>query len=476
MYHGAAMEDVASARHFSPRRRTAVVLTGEGTGLAYLTGVVKALAASGVRLDLLLGRGAGAIVAAFAAVDGNGRLHEPGGLLESFERRKPYALRPFYRLALVCVALAFAFFLAPALVGLISIVAIPVRALVAWLSPQAEPATDFLTELYMGLERYYLPAIAIPIVALFLAVTARWLATVVAERRLLLLLSRDLPFAPAVELAPLAEALSSGLWQIVRGASTSSRPPSRAALGEAYRGLLEGSLGQHGFRELVLYALDTETGEEVPFVALKERYTRKVGARRDGAEVAEPIDLCSEGAQLLADALLASVSPPGLVAGVPLKLPLGSRFGGEVHRFSSSLVLGEGALADAVACGAEQVLYVCSAAAAKVASGSAWERLSTAALRSRLAEDLAWAAASGDVPVFVIRPEVERLRPFELSGRRQLGRDRLTPMALVAQGERDALQQFVYPVLGEDLPSFAAAPPDSAVPVARENWDGPKEL
>jgi NTE family protein len=61
-------------REYSPKRRTAVVFTGSGTTGAYHAGVLRALDESGVKLDLVVGSGMGAITAAFAAVAGGARL------------------------------------------------------------------------------------------------------------------------------------------------------------------------------------------------------------------------------------------------------------------------------------------------------------------------------------------------------------------------------------------------------------------
>ena len=57
-------------RLYSTRLRTAVVLTGSGTAGAYHAGVLRALHEAGVRIDLVAGRGMGAVSALFAAVDG----------------------------------------------------------------------------------------------------------------------------------------------------------------------------------------------------------------------------------------------------------------------------------------------------------------------------------------------------------------------------------------------------------------------
>jgi hypothetical protein len=114
-----------------------------------------------------------------------------------------------------------------------------------------------------------------------------------------------------------------------------------------------------------------------------------------------------------------------------------------------------------------------AAAASSRVSGNLWERISTAGLRASLERDLAWAAANTEVPVFVVRPEIERLAPYELEGRPQTGGGRLSPKALVDQGARDVEQLFVRPVLGEELSSL---PRENTVPIDREWQAGPKEL
>ncbi|MEW6320734.1 MAG: patatin-like phospholipase family protein, partial [Acidobacteriota bacterium] len=68
---------------YSPERRTALVLTGTGADGAYHAGALRALVEAGVKIDLVAGRGIGAIGAMLAAVDGAARLWEPGGLWRS---------------------------------------------------------------------------------------------------------------------------------------------------------------------------------------------------------------------------------------------------------------------------------------------------------------------------------------------------------------------------------------------------------
>src|SRR5687768_16964943 len=68
---------------YSPERRTALVLTGAGADGAYHAGVLRALHEAGVKVDLVCGRGIGAVSAIFVAVDGASRLWDQKGLWRS---------------------------------------------------------------------------------------------------------------------------------------------------------------------------------------------------------------------------------------------------------------------------------------------------------------------------------------------------------------------------------------------------------
>jgi hypothetical protein len=460
---------------FSPRRRTAVVLSGEGTGAAYLVGAMKALDAAGVRVDVVLGRGAGALVAAFSALCAEDKIDGDGGLLGEVLRRRPYRLSRFYRFVALCLAASFAFFAAPALVGIASVVLLPVQALVRGLFPDSDVGrTSWLSSLIAAVEPYYLPAVAFPLIVLFLVFTFLWLRRVWNTRGRRPDLS-DL-FPPLFDLEPLEGMLAASLWQLAKGTASRERPPGRHALSQAYVQLLTAGLGQTGFREIVIYALDTDTGAEIPFVVLKDRFAGKLASSLDGTLV-EPIDLAADGGALFFDAVLAALTPPGLAPEVGMKLPRAAKLGGEVHRFVSSLASGAGVLAQAVAAGAEQIFYVTSVPAGGRVSGSLWERMATGAARAGLERDLQALeslAPNGEVPVFVVRPESERLAPFELEGRPQVGGGRLFPSALVDQGARDVERLFVRPVLGEEL---APAPREASTVKVDRDWErGPKEL
>ena len=83
----------------STRLRTALVLTGTGTAGAYHAGVLRALHEAGVRIDLVAGRGIGAIGAMFGAVDGGQRLWEHDGLWKQPAIAHAYRWRAPLRMA-----------------------------------------------------------------------------------------------------------------------------------------------------------------------------------------------------------------------------------------------------------------------------------------------------------------------------------------------------------------------------------------
>lgn len=484
-----------SATSYSSTRRTALILVGEGTGGAYLAGALKALEAAGVRFDLVLGKGAGVLTAAFSAIQATDKLYGPGGLIEILSRRKPWRLRPSVATALVCLGASFAVFMAPALIGLLLLVTLPIVAAARILLP------DWMATVYATVERLgaeigtevdplYLRAMAFPLAVMFAVALLAWILPGALGRRQSRRGATRWLGEGLVDLAPLAAVLEKTLWRAVRGVSVETRPARTKEIGAHYRDLLVASLGQQGFRELVVYALDLDCGQEVPFFLVKDRWRSKMMSRGpgQGAVLAEPVDLGGEGGELLFEALLAASSPPALSPSVPLKLPAGGRHGGEVHRFAASGLAGQSLVADAVAVGAEQILYVSSvpAAAGIAESATDLERLAAASVRGALEADLRWAQEQlPSVPVFVVRPEKSLLGALEFAGRRLPGDERLDLGAVVAQGERDTLRLFVKPIVGESgelgLGAPAASEASQRVSVAgaadADAWgEGPQEL
>ena len=323
----------------------------------------------------------------------------------------------------------------------------------------------------------YLRAMAFPLAVLFALLTFRWIIPALIRGRGARSGIGHLFGQGVIEPSPSTSCLERGLWDAVRGASVETRPSCKEDIGHHYRDLLSASLGQHGFRELIFYALDLDSGQEVPFILLKERWQRRMDSR--GVARTEPINLAGEAGPLFFNALMASVSPPVLMSAVPLQLPLGGRHGGEVHWFSSSLLAGQSAIADAAAAGAEQIIYVIGVSGTPGGEESSLEKLSAAALRQVLENDLRWVRSDPSGPtVFIVRPEKSRLKTFEFNGRALPGGERLGLTALVAQGERDTHRMFIQPMVGEANRSDRKI--DEVVAASRdggEAWgQGPHEL
>src|SRR5262249_19015537 len=107
-HHSRRSRGMTGADSYSPQFRTALVLTGTGTAGAYHAGVLRALHEAGVKLDVVAGRGMGAVGALFAAVDGGQNLWREKGFWRPEGLRSLYEWRTALRVAGWAVAAAFA--------------------------------------------------------------------------------------------------------------------------------------------------------------------------------------------------------------------------------------------------------------------------------------------------------------------------------------------------------------------------------
>src|SRR5713101_8672741 len=98
---------------YSPQRRTALVLTGTGTAGAYHAGVLRALHEAGVKLDVVAGRGMGAVSALFTAIDGGQSLWSEKGFWHAPGVRTLYGWRPALRAVFWAGALSVVTVIAP---------------------------------------------------------------------------------------------------------------------------------------------------------------------------------------------------------------------------------------------------------------------------------------------------------------------------------------------------------------------------
>src|SRR5438093_2801183 len=351
-------------REYSPKRRTALVLTGSGASGAYHAGVMRALDESGVKVDLVVGSGVGTVAAAFAAVAGGGKLYGTGGFWDGAGWASFYRFPPALRVALLLLATAFGVFLFPVGLALLAGLLFPLVLIVDVVAPGVPSRLiEGLWAAPSVLRAPYLAALAVPVFALSVLVVV-YLALGWARSGRRLAESFETP----LDARQARKRLAASLWEVARGSAISASPPSERELGKRYVALLAENLGQPGFRELILRAADLETGSVLPFVLLDDAAraafasTRARGPRSRLEGIPGAVDLREPGSDsLLFDAVVTGLLPP-LVAPVRrVAFPKGGIFAGETHRLADATLAPGCGISEALAAGAEQVI---------VASGS----------------------------------------------------------------------------------------------------------
>lgn len=488
-------------KDYSPRRRTALVFTGIGTAGAYHAGVLKALDESGVKVDLVVGSGVGAIAAAYAAVAGGARLYGPRGFWDGVGVRSVYRLRPAVSVALLLLGSSFGVFLLPLAVALVGGLLFPLVLIVDRLAPGVP--SRLLGRFWAAPETLsgpYLGALAAPIFVLSVFAIAFLARAWLREPR---------RFAERFESHLTArrgeERLRRGLWEIARGPALSKAPPSETELGKRFVALLAENLGQPGFRELILRTADLDTGGALPFVVLSDAHlaafasARARGPRSRLERRAGAVDLRAPGYDvMLFDAVVTGLLPPFAAPVRRVSFPKGGLNPGETHRLSDATLAGGSGIAEALAGGAEQVIVAAvtpeaPAPAARRRGARAVQDGALAALERQAVErDLAGAErinrmvetlghrtedggrawqdpATGrlyrDFALYVVRPERRSLGPLELDGVRDPATEVVETTAdVLEQGYRDCYRLFVEPVVGA-----VPAPRPPEVPAAEES-------
>ena len=464
-------------RDYSPKRRTALVFTGSGSTGAYHAGVLRALDESGVKIDVVVGSGVGALAAAFAAVGGGAKLYGRGGFWEQARRGAFYRLRPTVRLALGLLGMSFAVFALPVLLGILLGILFPLLLIADRVFPGvASAALSVLWTRPEALSGPYLAAQAVPVFALAMLAIAATAVLYFRDRR---------RFAEAFEsfldARPGLDRLKRSLWEVARGAALSGGPPSEAELGRRYVALLAENLGEPGFRELVLRATDLDRGGALAFVLLRDG-EGAAPREREGA-LASAVDLRASGHDaLFFDALATGLLCPMAMPLRRVSFPKGAVHAGETHRLTDATFAGGSGIREALAAGAEQVIVVTGVpetatplsrrrgplarvdAAVRTLERQAADEIDGAWRLNRMVGTLGQRGANGrrswedpatgrvysEVDLWVIRPERRALGPMELDGASDPATEVLqTTDDLVEMGFRDAYRQFVEPVVGQ---------------------------
>ena len=450
---------------YSPQRRTALLLTGTGTAGVYHAGVLRALHEAGIKLDVVAGRGIGAVGVLFAAVDGAQRLWEEHGFWRAPAAQFLYPWRSSLVLAARAGALSMALVLVPLLAMAAGLVVFPIDFLLKMVGVSS---AEGLTSWYVRFaERAFAPdqlPTLLPRMVLLVLGTAVIVAAVNGYwrgggRRPNGAFWWRLVPGP-VSAGPAIDRCWSVLWDLVRGAA-SLKSPSRTDLVRRYVELLSDNLGQPGFRELVIVAHDVDAGRDLVFAlvseARRQHLVRRVRPEDTEARRAEVFDLSGVSRDHLADAVAGALTLPLASDCHRMLTAPDGYWRGERHRLADrpgSLVRLVEELADL---GVEQILIVSAAAPSQGPHQLAAPRIDG---RGRIGEYLqsAEAAAVRDVRMWTgkagprlwaISPAPNPIGPFDFAGGFDDRSGRRSDLSeLMARGYEDAYHQFIEPVVG----------------------------
>jgi hypothetical protein len=416
---------------YSPDRRTALVFCGTGAHGAYQAGALRALQEAGVKIDVVAGHGVGAATAALAAIDGGARLWEESGVWRGGAAARLYD----WKRALLAAAWMF--------------VALCVTAL--FLAVQA------------GSGRPASPTAAVVLAAIALAIVGVVGGAAILDRVRMPNRRRasgawwwSLAGAPLDGRAA-RELFVETIWGLIRGAAPLTRP-DRLALGRRYCEVLAESLGQPGFRELLMVAHDRETRCDLVAALLRDSYRREFMARRPGRERrAEALDLAGVGRDHAIDVVCGALTLP--LGTDPYLITFGpdTYWRGETHRLADRPGGIARVLEELYAAGVSQVIVVSAVAVAMTP-----HRLVSPALnlRQRVGEAVASAEAAAVRDaieqarlrfdgIFSICPAHNPVGPLDFAGAYDQASDRRHTLSeLMERGYEDAYRQFVEPVVG----------------------------
>ena len=460
----------APDRLYSTRLRTAVVITGTGTAGAYHAGVLRALHEAGIRIDLVAGRGAGAIGALFAAVDGGARLWDAGGLWKRADAQRFYGWRAPLRaagwaLAGATIILAFPIALLGlavvtglvglflTLIGLDTVGAAVTDAYGRWMTSLFAPGV-----LPTYIPRLVLFAVLIAVVALLSgALAARFSRR---ERRRRRHGGAWRLIGAPVTASSLFDRCTAELWNLIRGAAPLALPPP-PELARRYVELLSENLGQPGFREVLIAVHDLDARRDLVFALLGQSHRARFFGRTvlgdAAARQAEAFDLSGIAREHALDALAAALSVPIATEPHLIRFAAEGPWRGETHRVCDRAGSLSRLLEEVSAAGAEQIVLVAAppppAHANELSTGRvdpkgrAGEQL--AAFESAGLRDALEHFAGRVAGLYVVRPVHNPLGPLDFGGVFDERSDRIHTVAeLVDRGYEDAYRQFIEPVVG----------------------------
>lgn len=451
---------------YSPRGRTALVLSGTGTAGAYHAGVLKALGEAGVRIDVVAGCGIGAVGALLAAVDSAEQLWGERDPWRSAEVARFYGWRAAPR----------------RLVGLAGVVLL---ALVAWTAGRWLVDQPWAVQLGQRLDQAIESLIAGPTTDVGPAAPVRggpggaawvigglallalagglvgWLIQTRRRRRAGARRARGarawrLVF-PALSAGPLQRWTTRILWRALGGTGRLAPPPV-GELSERYADLLADSLGQPGYRELVLVAHDLDARADLIFALLAGPYRQAFfgSTGPEARQLLTAIDLAGAGRRHVLDAVWGAVALPEATLPHVVRFDPEGPWRGETHRLGHRPEALGGLLEALQRMGVEQAILVVATSsvpgphglgpARRDLRGAVGELLASREVAA-VRDVLMWSADR--LPLFVIQPTYNPVGPLDLRGAYDERSDRWFPVAeLVYRGYEDAYRQFIEVALG----------------------------
>jgi hypothetical protein len=238
--------------------------------------------------------------------------------------------------------------------------------------------------------------------------------------------------------------------------------------GRRYAEALTESLGQPGFRELMVVATDLDSRRDVVAALLREPYRRDfIAPRPERERRSEALDLTGAGRDHALDIVAAALTPPLVCEPHLLTFASDSYWRGETHRFCDRPGAVSRLLDELAAAGVSQAIVVSAAPRA-----AAPHRLRSAPLgiRRRLGDFLS-AAESASLrdaletarlrfdSIYVIAPSHNAVGPFDLAGAYDEASDRRQDLVeLVERGYEDAYREFIEPIVGASGEQLARDP------------------
>lgn len=456
-------------RTYSTRLRTALVLTGSGTAGAYHAGALRALHEAGIKVDLIAGRGAGAVSALFAAIDGGPRLWEVAGIWKARGAERFYGWRPALRAAGFAL-LAGALALLLPLILLAAIVVAGLTGLGLTLLGLESAGASLTTSFPRWIDRLFAPA-ALPTIVPRLVLVSLVVAMAVLAAAVIVSFLRDdrrrrsrngfiwRLFGAPLSAETFATHCAAELWNLIRGAAPLAAPAS-AELARKYAELLAENLGQPGFRELLVTVHDLDARRDLVFAFLEPSRRRRffAGPASDApARRAETFDLAGSAKDHVIDALRAAMAIPLATEPHLVRFAPEGPWRGEAHRVCDRPESLARLIEEAAYAGAEQVILVSAAPPEGHAhelsagrgdlrgrTGELMAAFETAALRDAIEQFTGRFAA-----IFVIRPAHNPLAPLDFGGVYDERSDRRQSFTeLVDRGYEDAYRQFIEPIVG----------------------------